>query len=115
MLQDLTFGRLENEFYIKTPAESDPVICVSGSRILLRRDGDDTLHFPTAAQVGSWSSGWEAWGEDRLRYVFRQQGENYFLWMGRAGACPEEPYRYEEARELRQMVSKEKCFAAMTA
>ena len=117
MLQDLTFGALENEFYIKQARSSDPVLCFSGSRILLRRESDDTLHFPTAAQVEAWTSGdgWEAWREEQLRYVFRQQESDYFLWMGRAGECPEEGYHYEEVRQLRQLTSKDLCFAAMTA
>ena len=117
MLQDLAVGRLENEFYIKEAAGQDPVVCVWDRGILLRRDADDTLHFPTAQQVRAWAkeTHWEKWGEEDLRYVFRMEGENYHLWMGPAGECPEAGFTYEAARSLRQMISREKCYAAMTA
>lgn len=117
MLQDIAFGRLENEYFNRTPQDEDLIVCVRGQQILLRRDGDDTLSFPTAAQVRSWAaqSAWESWREEKLQYVFRMEGQNYFLWMGTAGDCPDENYRYEEARTLRQVISKDQCYAAMTA
>lgn len=117
MLQDLEFGRLENEFYVEVPEAGDLVVCIRGGGILLRRDGDDTLHFPAAAQVKDWAAdpGWEAWNGEALRYVFRMQGQRYFLWMGTAGECPDASFGYENARTLRQMISKEQCYAAMTA
>ena len=43
------------------------------------------------------------------------QGRNYFLWMGESGECPDSAFSYEQAQGLRQMQSKEICFAAMTA
>ena len=117
MLQDLAFGRLENEFYVEVPEAGDLVVCIRGGGILLRRDGDDTLHFPAAAQVKDWAAdpGWEAWNGEALRYVFRMQGQRYFLWMCTAGECPDAAFGYENARTLRQMISKEQCYAAMTA
>ena len=35
MLQELTYGRLENEFYNRKPEENDLVICVKKNQILL--------------------------------------------------------------------------------
>lgn len=117
MLQDIAFGRLENEFYIKEAKDLDLVICIRGREILLKRDADDTLHFPTAGQVRSWAAemGWQPWEGEQIRYVFRMEGDDYFLWMGQAGVCPEEGFAYEQARTLRQMTSKDQCYAAMTA
>ena len=117
MLQDLTFGRLENEYYPISAVPEDPVVCIRGREILLRREGDDTLHFPTAAQVLDWAEkrGWESWQAGSLRYVFRLQGRSFFLWMGTAGDCPEESYHYEQARLLRQLIFRDRCYAAMTA
>ena len=37
MLQDLTYGRLENEFYDREATEQDLVICVWKNRILVKR------------------------------------------------------------------------------
>ena len=113
MLQDLTHGRLENEYRPVPPADDDFVICVRGRDILLHRSRDDTLEFPTVSQVRRWSGTWTAWGSEPLRYVFRLHGVGYYLWMGPGGE-PEEPFRYEMARSLRQTVSREVCYTAMT-
>ena len=111
MLQDLTFGRLENEYRQVKPGDEDAVICVRDGGILLKRDADDTLEFPSAGQVRLWAENWDA---GHLQYVFRLHDRNHFLWLGQAGACPDGAYRYEKVRTIRQMVSKDICFAAMT-
>ena len=115
MLQDLASGRLENEYYDKLPQKGDRVVCIRGSEILLRRNGDDSLEFPTWDQTEQWSGDWPRWEDRALRYVFRLQGEDYFLWMGAAGEPADPAYSYEQARKLRQNVSREVCYAAMTA
>ena len=113
MLQDMPFGRLENEYTPCTPSAEDPVLCVRGKEILIEKREDDTLSLPSVAQVANWSGGWEAWEAQPLRYGFRMEGKNYFLWMGESGeAAP--PYGYVNARSLRQTVSKDVCYAAMT-
>ncbi|MBP3634238.1 MAG: NAD(+) diphosphatase [Oscillospiraceae bacterium] len=111
MLQDLTFGRLENEFAVKAPASDDILICVRDNHVLIRRHEDDSLELPTVGQVNT--ALWEHWDEEPYRYIFKMQGKNYFLWMGEAGDCPD--FAYEDMRSLRQMQSKEVCFAVMTA
>ena len=45
---------------------------------------------------------------------FRINAQNFFLWMGEAGSGPAE-FHYESIRQLRQLTSKEICFAVMTA
>ena len=37
MLQELTYGRLENEFYNKEASEDDLVVCIQGNRVLVQR------------------------------------------------------------------------------
>ncbi len=113
MLQDLSFGRLENEYRPVPPKDDDFVICVRERDILLRRNSDDTLEFPTVAQVRRWSAGWECWGSETLRYVFRLHGAGYYLWLGVGGEA-EAPFLYEMAHSLRQTVSREVCYSAMT-
>ncbi len=113
MLQDLPYGRLENEFHRLEPSERDRVICIRGGEVLLHRRADETLELPTCAQVHRWWSSWEPWKGEPLRYVFRLHAENYVLYMGVAGEGAE-PFRYENARRLRQTVSKEICFAILT-
>ena len=115
MLQDLSFGKLENEFHIMQPAQSDYAVCFRGSQVLLRRNADDTLELPRISQASSWAERWSDWNGDGFRYIFRQQEENYFLWMGEAGESADPAFCYEAVRPLRQLVSKEVCFAIMTA
>lgn len=117
MLQDLSFGRLENEFCDRQPSERDIVFCFNGSSILIHRDVHNYLMFPCYSQVMSWyhSKLWTPWGECSFRYIFRLQNRNYFLLMGDAGLAEDPNYTYESVRSLRDFLSKDDCFAAMTA
>ena len=115
MLQDLEFGRLENEFRNLAPEENDIALCFAGNTVLLHRNGDNTLELPTVSQVKRWTENWERWNDVALRYVFRLHGVNYFLWMGRAGACGDDYFQNEMVRPLRQMASKDVCYCIMTA
>ena len=117
MLQDLPFGRLENEFKNIHPEAHDIVVCVRDNNILVKRDKDDVLSLPTCAQVGEWAyaNSWEHWNEEAFQYVFRMQDVNYFIWMGEGGDPADPAYAYEMARTLRQVTSKHICYAAMTA
>ena len=110
MLQDIAFGRLENEFKVLAPENGDRVVCIRRGEILLNRDG--TL--PTAEQILVCSSGWDRWEEQGLRYVFRMENENYFLFMGIPGEAPAE-FLWEKAWTLRQTMGKDRYFACMTA
>lgn len=114
MLQDMPFGRLENEYTPCAPQAEDPVVCVRGREILIRKNPDGTLTLPTAFQTEQWSGGWDSWGNEPLRYGFRMDGKNYFLWMGESGEAGE-GFDYVPARSLRQIISKDICYAAMTA
>lgn len=115
MLQDLDYGTLDNQYRPLTPEAEDAVVCVRGGAILVARAADDTLTLPTAAEVQRWCAAWESWGGESLRYVFALQGRRYFLFMGEAGEPADERFAYEPARSLRQLKSKNVCFAAMTA
>ncbi len=114
MLQDLALGRLENEFRVLAPEKEDAVLCFQGNSVLVKRNTDDSLELPRYAAAESWSRTWKAWGEDRFRYVFRLHGVNYFLWMGESGDCPDGLFSYESTRNLRQLISKDICYAIMT-
>ena len=117
MLQDLSSGRLENEFRNLQPAWADRVVCISGSSVLLYRAETDLLQMPVFADVQKWSEdhGWKAWGETSFRYLFRMQGVNYFLFMGDSGSCDDQAYHYDQVRNFRQLQSKEVAFALLTA
>ena len=114
MLQDLASGRLENEYRPRVPEGGDAVLCVRGGAILIRRDPDGTLTLPTVAQVELWSGAWGHWYDQPMQYAFRMEGRGYFLWLGEAGDCADGRFAYVPARQLRQRISREVCYAAMT-
>lgn len=115
MIQDLEFGYLDNHYRWETPSDDDIVVCVHGKNVLVRRDEDNHLILPTWAQVRDWSADWAEWFDEAVQYIFTLQGKKYFLWMGQAGESGNAQFSYEPAMTLRQLTSKNVCFAIMTA
>lgn len=117
MLQDMAYGRMENQYRPCQPREDAPVVCFQGGDVLVCRDENDVLTLPTYAQVMAWGEAehWSCWRDEHLQYVFRLLDTDYFIWMGEAGTCPDPAFRYEGVRPLRQVISKHICFAIMTA
>ena len=115
MLQDLDFGYLDNQYRYEEPTDDAIVICIQGKNTLLHRASDDSLTLPTWGQVKQWCDRWERWMEEPTRYAFTMQEKQYFLFMGKAGDCPDDYFTYENATVLRQVTSKNVCFAMMTA
>ena len=107
MLQDLETGRLENQFQNSSATESDILLCFHQGQILLRRNPDDSLQLPTLRQIANQQTA------AAPRYLFCMQDQNYFLWTDPAPAAAD-GFAYEPARQLRQLQSKEVCFAIMT-
>ena len=108
MLQDMDAGRLENEFRDTAAVETDSIICFHEGKVLLNRGAENSLSLPTLAGIGNRKSAVAP------RYIFRMQERNYFLWTADAPAAAE-GFAYEPVRQLRQLKSKEICFAVMTA
>ena len=117
MLQDLAFGRLESEFRNAAPSDGASVVCFQDNRVLICRDKHDALHLPTYAQVREWAEqkGWAHWNEESVQYVFRLHDVDYFIWMGDSGESGGGDFAYESVQQLRQIVSKDICYAVMTA
>ena len=113
MLQDLAFGRLENEYRNAEAGADDLVVCFAESEMLILRKGEE-LELPRVGQVRRWCGGWETWNGEQLRYIFRLHGINYFLWMGKAGEAGE-GFAYESVRSFRQMTSKKLSYCILTA
>lgn len=108
MLQDLDLGRLENEFQNVSAVGEDIILYFHAGQVLLRREEDDTLTLPTLTHMTTWQT------TAAPRYLFRMQGRNFFLWTGTAPISPDGGFGYEPVRQLRQLKSKEICFAIMT-
>ena len=108
MLQDMANGRLENEFRNISANAEDIILCFHDGKILLSRGEDDALTLPTLSLMEAWQN------PGQPRYLFRMEGQNYFLWTEAAPANPEGGFAYEAVRPLRQLKSKEICYAIMT-
>ena len=108
MLQDLTHGRLENEYRPVPPTPADAILCFRGGDVLLRRDENNILTLPTWEEIEKWG-----WVSSEPRYAFRLHGTGYYLLTAPDGDAPA-PYAWVNARRLRQNVSKEVCYAVLT-
>lgn len=117
MIQDLDFGKLDNQYLPLDINDEDFVVCACGSKLLAACDENDILTLPTWKQVRAWSSegAWKSWTDCPVKYAFNMQGKNYFLWMGEAGEPCDNCFKYECTRYYRQLPSKNICFALMTA
>ena len=100
MLQDLAFGRLENEYRPVPPQETDLVLCFRENGLLMGKSPDGTRMLPSVSQIG---------GE--LRYAFRLHGVNYYLRKEPAEAGD---FQYTPVRQLRYEADNTFCYAAMT-
>ena len=54
MLQDLAFGRLENEFQNLAACAQDCILCFHEGQVLLSRDAEDVLTLPALSWVKDW-------------------------------------------------------------
>lgn len=115
MIQDLDYGKLDNQYKNITPTPNDIVVCIQKNTMLVCRDENNHLSLPTWKEVQTWAAEWNQWLEAPLTYAFNLQDRNYFLWLGEAGECPDNKHAYEPASTLRQKESKNICFALMTA
>jgi len=108
MLQDLDIGRLENEYRNIAAGAEDVILCFHEGQVLLSREADDTLTLPTFSCVAHRQSA------SAPRYLFRMQERSFFLWTDAAPISPDGSFAYEPVRPLRQLKSKDTCFAVMT-
>ena len=107
MLQDLEYGRLENEYRPTFPRENDCVLCFRGPDVLLYRQENGALELPTAAQIASW------WSTQPLRYGFRIHETCYYL-LSCTGLEAPAPFAWENARSLRRDAPGKLCYAILT-
>ena len=105
MLQDMASGRLENEFRNIAACPEDVILCFQDGQILLSRGADDSLTLPALSQITQTST--------PPCYLFRMNGQNFFLWTDVIPASAD-CFAYEPVRMLRQLKSKEICYAVMT-
>ena len=98
MLQDLSFGRLENEYRPVPPKATDAVLCFRENALLVEKLPGGELAFPTVSKVNV-----------ARQYAFRLHDVNYYL----ASEAPEAG-AYIPVRQLRYEADNTFCYAAMT-
>jgi len=116
MLQDISPHRLYNQYRQKQVTPESKVFHFSGKNVYIARAEDDQLQLPTYAEVIAWF-GRTVGSSDALslQYLFSIEEEDFFLLMDEQELPERGQYHYETVRNLRQLVSKEVCFAVMTA
>ena len=78
MLQDLSYGRLENEFYIEEPTEDARVLCVQGNAILAGETSTGELYLPCYRDVCCWAQIWKPWKGERFPLCVPDAGNRLF-------------------------------------
>ena len=132
MIQDLDFGKLDNQYRPEIPADEDFVVCAQKGGILVYRNDEDELTLPTWGHVKEWSAvadsgqlnaegdmqsaaGWKKWFDEPLQYAFTLQDKKYFIFMGEAGEAADVRFAYEAARGLMKSATRNIGFALVTA
>ncbi len=112
MLQDIMPHTFHNEYKQKEVTAHSKVFHFRGREVYIARDEENHLRLPSYEELVSA----EGFGTmETLQFLFSLEEEDYFL-LKSAEALPEQNgYTYERVRTLRQLVSKEVCFAVMTA
>ncbi len=110
MLQDIFPHHLYNEYQEKELTESAKVFCFQGRQVYIARNAENELTLPSYEELR------DIFPQDaELQYLFSIEDESFFLFKGEEHLEEIGNYRYESVRTLRQLVSKEVCFAVMTA
>ena len=113
MLQDIGPHHLDNQYVHKSVAEDSKILHFCNRNVYIARAEDDTLRLPTYKELQTLKN--DAIDENVLQYLFSIEEDTYFLLMDKDALPEEAGFHYETVRTLRQMISKEVCFAVMTA
>lgn len=115
MLQDLSYGTLDNQYRYQQIGDGDLAVCIKGNAMLVGRREDGTLYLPTGKEAAAFSGAFTPWCDEPFRYAFTMQEKRYFLYFGAAGDCADARFQYIPAASLREPASRDICHALMTA
>lgn len=114
MIQDISPKKFANEFEVENIGADSKVILFEGRTVLIKKTETDELVLPTYAEIKKEK---EDISQKDYQYIFSIDSEKFFLQKPTAyteiAAFGE--YTYENISIMRQMVSKEICFAVMNA
>lgn len=112
MLQDILPLHLQNEYRQKEATGESKVFHFRGREVYIARDEKNRLTLPRCKEL---EAAGKACPEEKLQFLFSVGEEDYFMLNSREELPDQKGYTYESVRTLRQLVSKEVCFAVMTA
>ena len=115
MIQDISFGKLDNQFKNIEIADNDVVVCFRGRSVLVNKNAEHIACMPRWSQVKEWSRDWGHWIDAPVIYGFSLQNVNYFIWMGYAEETADDTYNFETVTDIRNMLHKDIYFGIMTA
>lgn len=107
MLQDILPHYMHNEYRAKEVSATSKVFHFRGREVYIARDAENHLLLPQYGELGC--------AKEKLQYLFSIEEEEYFLLKDTEALEEKGNYHYEGVRTLRQLESKEVCFAVMTA
>ena len=112
MLQDILPNHLYNEYRQKGVTSESRVFHFRGREVYIARNTENHLRLPSYEELNAYES---TYSKEKLQFLFSVDGEDYFLLKSTEVLPEQKGYAYESVRTLRQLVSKEVCFAVMTA
>ena len=115
MLQDISYGSLDNQYRYHQPEDADTAVCFRGNEVLLRKGADGTLTLPRIEQIKAYYSNWEYCLNESYRYGFTMQDQRFFLWLGTSCETEGCEFTYIPVATFRDPKNKDVCFAVMTA
>lgn len=111
MLQDITPHHLYNQYQNKCVKAGSRILHFNNRNVYIAREKDDILRLPIYEEIKKIKEV----SEEKLQYLFSIEEEEYFLLMDLNSLQEANGFGYETVRTLRQIISKEVCFAVMTA
>lgn len=115
MIQDISFGKLDNQFKNIEITDNDVVVCIRGRSVLVNKNAEGVACMPRWSQVREWSKDWGHWIDAPVIYGFNLQDVNYFIWMGYAEETADDTYNFETVTDIRNLLHKDIYFGLMTA
>ena len=108
MIQDIFPLKLNNQYENKMPTDQSKLLWFRDNQVLIQKKESGELVLPDYGQILRLT------GQEKARYLFSIDKTDYFLKMEESAVAPCE-FEFLPVRSLRQLISKEICFAVMTA
>ena len=118
MIQDIAPKVFHNEYFNKEVSEDSFVFIFDERTLLLKKDENTVLSVPQYKELLKKDENQALAERKSFQYIFSMDGNDYFLrkiFEKSSYRWELLQYQYEKMSTLRQMISKEICFAAMNA